>query len=168
MPALLLFRIAGRRLALPLDTVRNVAPVPLLRRPVGAPPFVEGFFDFQGEPVAAIRPDRLLDLDEEDLGIYAPLLVLGGAARGIALHVARIDQVMLVDDGAIQPIGDDATLNACVIGRISHGGETIYLLSASRLLLDAERETLAAHAVMKRRRLDALDTGPCDGATDAR
>ena len=167
MPALLLFRIAGRRLALPLDTVRNVAPVPLLRRPVGAPPFVEGFLDFQGEPVAAIRPDRLLDLDEEDLGIYAPLLVLGDAARGIALHVARIDQVMRVDDIVIEPIGDDDAQR--VRDRPDRLRQrNVWLLSASRLLLDAERETVAAHAVMKRRRLDALDTGPCDGATDAR
>lgn len=157
VPALLLFRVAGRRLALPLQAVRNVAPVPLLQPLVAAPPFVEGFFDFQGEPVAAIRLDRLLGLGEDNLGIYTPLLVLGGAARGLALHVAKIDQVIQAEAAAIQPIGPDETLNASVVGRISDGGETIYLLSANELLLEAEREKLAAHAALMRRRLDALD-----------
>ena len=87
--------------ALPLDTVRNVAPVPLLRRPVGAPPFVEGFFDFQGEPVAATVPIGCSTSTKKTSASTgaAP----GTRRRGarVALHVARIDQVMRVDDTAL-------------------------------------------------------------------
>jgi chemotaxis signal transduction protein len=56
---LLFFRAGGRRLALALDEVRAVLPLPLLAEPAGAPGFVEGFFDFRGNPAAAVRLDRL-------------------------------------------------------------------------------------------------------------
>jgi len=160
--ALLSFSIAERRLALPLGAIRHIAPVPLLHRPVGAPDFVAGYFDFQGTPVAAIRLDRLLGLGNAQLGLYAPLLILAGDAPALALHVARADGVVRAP--AVQPIDEGATLNGCVAGRFSERGETVYLLDAARLLLAVEREKLAAHRVMLQRRLEALDADADDAA----
>src|SRR6185503_9546708 len=91
---LLAFSVAARRLALPLGAIRRVAPVPLLLPPVGAPHFVEGFFDFQGEPAAAIRLDRLLGLAEGELGLYTPLLILANEDQRIALHVDKVDAIL--------------------------------------------------------------------------
>jgi chemotaxis signal transduction protein len=154
---LLLFRIATRRLALPLGDVKRVAPVPLLHAPVGAPHFVEGFFDYQGAPTAVIRLERLLGLDEQTLGLYTPLLILADEDPPTALHVARVDAIQKIPAARVQPIGNDETFNACVIGRVNDQGETIYLLAKKELLLAAEREKLAAHRVMKQRRLVALE-----------
>lgn len=153
---LLSFRVADRRLALPLGAIRYVAPLPLLEPPVAAPYFVEGFFDFQGEPLAAIRLDRLLGLGDADLDIYTPLLILADAAPAIALHVDKIDRLVNVTAALIQPIADDETLNGCIVGRVNDRGDTVYLLERTRLLLAAEQETLASHSVMRERRLAAL------------
>lgn len=156
---LLTFRAGGRRLALPLDEVRAVLPLPLLAHPAGAPGFVEGFFDFRGAPAAAVRLDRLLELPDETLGVYSPLILLASPDPAIALHVAGADGVSRVDAAAVQPIGDDDTFNGCVNARISEGGETIYLLRSANILLAAERATIAAHEAMRGRRLAALDGG---------
>jgi chemotaxis signal transduction protein len=157
VPALLLFQMAGKRLSMPLAAVRCVVPLPLLQRPLGTPYFVEGFFDFQGTPVAAVRLDELLEFGHEELGFYSPLIMLAGDDREFALHVAKVDAVVEVEAARIQPIADDETLNACVVGRISDGGETLYLLSPSQLLLAVERQRIAAHAQMWQQRLTALD-----------
>ena len=152
--SLLSFRVAKRRLALPLRAIRHIAPLPLLHPPVAAPPFVEGFFDFQGEPVAAIRLDRLLGLGEAKLGLYTPLLILADAALSIALHVDKVEQILKA--AAIQPIDDAETLNGCVVGRVGDGAGTVYVLDPSRLLLEIERERLAAHHIMREQRLEVL------------
>jgi len=154
--SLLVFIAAGRRLALPLNDVRRVVPLPLLQPPTGAPAFVEGFFDFRGVPVAAIQVDRLLALGEDRLGVYSPLLVLKDADPAVALHVARVVSVLKSSEVEVQPIGRDETFNACVVGRINDRGETVYLLSTNNILLAEEHAKIAAHRAMKKRRLDGL------------
>lgn len=139
-----------------MAAVRRVVPLPLLEQPVGAPDFVEGFFDFGGAPVAAVRLDRLLALGEEPLGIYSPLLVLRGEDPPIALHVTSVTAILKLTSLDVQPIGRDETFNACVVGRLSDGGETVYVLSAENLLLAEERATIAAQRTMHARRLAAL------------
>ena len=139
-----------------MDAVRRVVPVPLLQAPVGAPAFVEGFFDFRGTPVAAVRLDRLLNLGEELLGIYSPLVILNGEDPPVALHVASITSIVKLANLEVQPIGRDETFNACVVGRLSDGGETVYVLSAKDLLLAEERSTIAAHRTIHEQRLAAL------------
>jgi chemotaxis signal transduction protein len=139
-----------------MEAVRRVVALPLLESPVGAPAFVEGFFDFAGTPVAAVRLDRLLNLGEEPLGIYSPLLILRGEDPPIALHVTSIASIVKLTSLDVQPIGRDETFNACVVGRLSDRGETVYLLSAKDLLLTEERATIAAHRATHRRRLAAL------------
>lgn len=139
-----------------MTAVRRIAPLPLLSAPIGAPEFVEGFFDYQGDLMAVVRLDRLLGQPDDDFGLYSPLILLADDEPPIALHATRIDGMSRVDAGAIQPISDGETFNGCVTGRFSDGGETIYLLDAQNLLLAAERSRIAAHEAMRRHRLDAL------------
>ncbi len=160
---LLTFAAAGRRLALPLEDIRRVVPLPLLQTPAGAPQFVEGFFDYVGSPVAVVRVDRLLGLGEERLGIYSPLLVLKSEDPPIALHVGRVLSILKPTDAELQPIGEDETFNACVIARVSIGGDTVYVLSSKALLLTEERATVAAHHATRRQRLEALPGAPAPG-----
>lgn len=157
--AFLAFRVATWRLALPLAEVRRVVPLPFLTPPLGAPHFVEGFFDFQGAPVAVIRLDRLFSLDDGQLGVYTPLIVLDVAGLAVGMHVARIDGILEVEASRIQAIGRDETFNACVMARISDKGETVYVVSRDELLLAEERAKIVAHQKMKEERLDDLATG---------
>ncbi|MEX1180555.1 MAG: chemotaxis protein CheW [Cucumibacter sp.] len=157
--AWLAFRLAGRRLALPLADISRVLALPLLQPPVGAPGFVEGFFDFEGTPVAALRLDRLLRLEEKPMGVYSALLVLRDPTPPIALHVASVDSIVKTVGTDIQPIQRDGTVNACVTGRVNRDGETLYLLSTADLLLAEERARLASLHSMKQQRLAAL-AGP--------
>jgi chemotaxis signal transduction protein len=154
--SLLVFTVADRRLGLPLNDVRRVVPLPLLQPPTGAPAFVEGVFDFRGAPVAAIRIDRLLALGEDKLGLYSPLLLLKDSDPAIALHVGRVVAILKSSEVDVQPIGRDETFNACVVGRFSDRGETVYLLSTDNILMAEERAKVAAQRAMKRRRLDEL------------
>jgi chemotaxis signal transduction protein len=154
----LAFTVAGWRLALPLEELRRIVPLPSLQAPVGAPHFIEGFFDFEGVPVAALRLDRLFGAAEEILGIYTPLIVLQVSELALALHVQRVDGILSVAETSIQPIGREETFNACVVGRISDRENTIYLLSKDELLLAEERAKVAAHHAMRGQRLEQLET----------
>jgi chemotaxis signal transduction protein len=154
----LAFTVAGWRLALPLEDLRRVVPLPLLQAPIGAPRFVEGFFDLEGTPVAALRLDRLFSLREDKLGIYTPLVVLQVGGLAVALHVERIDGILSVAETAIQPIGRGETFNACVVGRISDRENAVYVLSKDEILLAEERAKIAAHRAMRQQRLDELET----------
>jgi purine-binding chemotaxis protein CheW len=153
---LVFFRAAGLRLALPMSVVERVLPVPALEPAPGAPPFIEGFFDYRGRAIGVLRLDRLLDRPADELGLYAPLILLAGRAPPTALHVAGTDGVFTVGYDAIQPIADDETLEGCVSGRLGHDGDTIYLIHPEGLLLSAERARLAAFTAIRQARLDAL------------
>jgi chemotaxis signal transduction protein len=160
---LLAFVVSGRRLALPLSDIRRLLPLPLLEAPVGAPRFLEGFFDFAGTQVAAVRLDALLKLEEEKLGVYSPLLMLNSSELPIALHVASVMSVLKVSAAEIQPIGRDETFNSCVVGRVGEQGESIYLLSSDDLLLTEERSRIAAHRSARLERLEALGSVDAQG-----
>ncbi|MEX0852803.1 MAG: chemotaxis protein CheW [Bauldia sp.] len=164
---LLAFVAAGRRLALPLNDVERVVPLPLLAVPTGAPNFIEGFFDFHGALVAVVSVGRLLGLGDERLGVYSPLLVLRGQDPPVALHVASITSILKLTAADIQPIGKDETFNACVVGRVGDRGETVYVLSTQEILLAEERAKIASQRAIKRRRLDALAGEPTGASAHA-
>jgi purine-binding chemotaxis protein CheW len=161
---LVAFTAAGRRLAVPIADLANVLPLPSLEAPVGAPPFVEGFFDYAGSPVAVVRIDRLLNLGQEKLGVYSPLLLLKERDPRVALHVATVTSIVRSSDTEVQPIGRDETFNACVVGRISHRGNTVYILSTANLLLAEERARLVSLRAMRKRRIDTLARDGDDAA----
>ena len=155
---LLIFWVAqDGRLALPLEDIQRVVPLPLLQVPVATPKFVEGFFDFHGTPVAALRLDRLLSLGESELGIYSPLLVLKGQDPPIALHVGGVDRIIKTTADNVQTLGKEESFNACVVARITDQGDTVYLLSAEGILLADERAKIAAHQTMRQKRIKTLN-----------
>jgi chemotaxis signal transduction protein len=152
------FTVSGRSLALPVADVRRAVPLPRLAAPAGAPAFLEGFFNLHGSEVAVLRADLLLDLGEEQLGVYSPLLLLAGDDPLMALHVGRITGIAKAAD--VKPVGKDETFNSAVVGRFDHGGQSTYLLSARQILLAEERSRVAFHRDVMRRRLDGLGREP--------
>src|SRR5438128_2487698 len=83
--SLLLFHLPGHACALPLASVQEVVPMPLLSRPPGLPSVLAGFLDLGGAIVPVLRLDRLLGLSEVVPGLYTPLLVLRQPEDRLAL-----------------------------------------------------------------------------------
>lgn len=156
---LLTFTVASWRLALPLADVKRVLPLPVLEPPLGGPSFVEGFFDYQGAPVAALRLDRMFGLEEEDLGVYSPLLLLEARNLMVALHVSKVDGILNLGERRAQPIGRNETFNDCIVGRVAdRRGDTIYVLSREEFLLVEEGARVNALETMRKQRLGALQS----------
>lgn len=150
----LVFMLAGERLALPVRAVLECLPLPLLRRRPGMPAHVAGFLSLGGEAVPVLDLARLLGLRDVDA---APLL----EADGLYRHLVRLEQVALLVDRvlALAPHGPasrdrqpDAWQHGCIIGRLVVEGEPVALLDPARILRDDERERLVALTDAARRR----------------
>lgn len=152
--ALLVFHLAGRLAALPFENVERVAPMAGLARPPGLPSPLEGILNLAGRSVPVLRLDRLLQLPERPAGLYSTLIVVNGVSEGsIAMLVDRVSEILTVPEGAVLPIGAEDSFNACAEATVSARGETIHLLSPSRILLQKEREALSEFQAIAERRV---------------
>jgi chemotaxis signal transduction protein len=153
---LLIVQVVGRHLALPLDAVHEIVAVPLLIAPPNSARFVEGFFDYRGAAVPVVRLDRLFDLPEERLGVYAPLVMLRTERLPLALHVARSVAITSRRFHEIRLIDSAESCQGLVSGQFLFGGHTAYLVTVEQLLLERERRTIAAHQALIASRLGQL------------
>lgn len=125
-----------------------------LGRPPMLPSSLEGILNLAGRPVPVLRLDRLLQLPEQPPGLYSMLIVLKGLSDGqIAVLVDRVNEVVAVPSSALLPVGNENTFNACAEAAVSVRGETIHLLSPTRILLEKEREILSEFQVVAQQRL---------------
>jgi len=151
---LLVFHLAGRIAAFPLESVERVAPMAELARPPGLPSPVEGILNLAGSAIPVLRLDRLLQLPEQPPGLYSMLIILKGVSNGrIAMLVDRVSEILSVPESELLPIGKEHSLNACAEATLPARGRLIHLLSPTRILLEKERETLSEFHVMAQRRL---------------
>lgn len=164
---LLVAQVVGMHLALPLQSVQEIVPVPLLARPPGAAPFIEGFFDYRGQPVPVLRLDRLLGAAEERLGVHAPLVILRSQDSPLALQVKRTVCITGFPAGGPQAIEPAESFNGLLAGRLTLAERTVYLLAVERLLLAKEREALAVQQEWLRQRLALVGDGDEDASAPA-
>jgi len=151
---LLVFHLAGRIAAFPLESVERVAPMAELARPPGLPSPVEGILNLAGSAIPVLRLDRLLQLPEQPPGLYSMLIVLKGVSNGrVAMLVDRVSEILSVSESELLLIGKEHSLNACAEAALPAQGRLIHLLSPTRILLEKERETLSEFHVMAQRRL---------------
>jgi purine-binding chemotaxis protein CheW len=151
---LLIFRIGGEIAAFPLQSVQRIAPMAQLARPPGLPSPVEGILNLSGAAVPVIRLDRLLQLPALRLGLYSMLIVLKDIAAGpVAILVDRVNEILTVPEGTMLLVSENSSFNACAEAAVSVRGQTIHLLSPSRILLQKERESLAGFQAMAQERL---------------
>jgi purine-binding chemotaxis protein CheW len=152
--ALLVFRLAGRLAALPLEDVEKIAPMAQLARPPGLPSPLEGLLNLAGRSVPVLRLDRLLQLPEQAPGLYSMLIVLKRISDGrIAVLVDRVSEILVVPESAVLPVGEQDSFNACVEGVVSLRGEMTHLLSPAHILLEKERKALSEFQTMAQQRL---------------
>ena len=153
------FSVAGRALALPVESVRRFLPLPRLDRLPTAPLPVEGVFRYQGEVVPVLRLDVLLDLAAEaaEPNLYSPLFLVIWQGRPTALLADRVHGDTVVDPAERTSSDPSLTFNGCAAGafpdRVTGRGGTVTLLDPDRLLSEAEGRLLDAFRAVAERRL---------------
>ncbi len=171
MPKVLIFDVADTALALPVDVIREILPLPLLSRPPQMPSLIEGVFNLRGQAASVLRLDRLLGLagagtaGDASAGVYAPLLLLKPGAMGtgagpLALLVDRVRGIQSVAEAALLPVSALDSLNGCVAAELAGTEPPAHLLSLDRLLLERERRCILEHQARAERRLAELGEAP--------
>jgi purine-binding chemotaxis protein CheW len=154
---ILLFRSAGRQLAIRQGEIAEILPLPRLNTVPEAPPLLLGAFHLGGETVFVLPLAGLLGLSAVPEGdpLYHHLLLLPrrpGETR-LALLVERVTESVGAEPHLLAP---GASFNDCVDGDLRYQGEVVPLLSTNRLLAAEERARLAAFAERSLARSDGL------------
>lgn len=150
-----IFRHSSSLLAMDRRRVKEIVFLPELSSPPGMPKFLGGLIDVRGSLVPLLRLERLFDLPPVKLHLYSPVVIgeIGGQMLGIAG-----DEVIGLRDptaGRVETMAPHAVFNDCVTGRFTlDSGDEVLILALENLLLDAERQALAAFAEMEKARRD--------------
>ncbi len=150
----LMFLLAGQRLALPAGAVRECLPLPLLWHRPGLPRSVSGCFSLGGRMMPVVDLALLLGLEfeqerQEQEGLYRHLIRLGE----VALLVDRVTGLSQ-RGAALEQDGAESWQHGCVQARFMADGAPVALLDPARILLEDERVRLAALAEAAQRRAD--------------
>jgi purine-binding chemotaxis protein CheW len=157
---LLVFQLADRFAALPLEVVERIAPMAELACPPGLPSALEGILNLAGAAIPVLRLDRLFRLPTQRLGLYSMLVILRAPSEGrLAILVDRVSETLSVPANALLPIEPEDSFNGCAEATVAVNGETIHVLSPARMLLAKEREALSEFQTMAQRRLQDWEAG---------
>lgn len=147
---LVVFAIAEQRCALLRDAVRGLLPVPRLWRPPATPDIIAGFANIAGDAVCVLdllcifgMAKRRADAERD---FYRHLVLVDGvlADRPVALLVDRVLSLAGFEDPDLRPVSGEASLNGAIQAECDLDGDLVHLLSLDKLLLEAERQGLAA------------------------
>jgi purine-binding chemotaxis protein CheW len=151
---LLVFHLADRAAAFPVESAQQVTSMVQLARPPGLPSVLEGILNLAGTAVPVLRLNRLLQLPEQDPGLYSMLIVLKGVSSGLtAVLVDRVTEILSVSEDAVLPVGEENSFHACATGAVSVRGQLIHVLSPHRMLLEKEQQILAGFQALADRRV---------------
>jgi purine-binding chemotaxis protein CheW len=165
---LLVFQLADRLAAFPVDAVERIAPLAELARPPGLPSTLEGVLNLAGTAIPVLRLDRLFRLPAQHLSLYAMLIILravdGNGARAacgdrIAILVDRAREILSVPEEALRRVERDDSFNACAEAIATIRNESIHVLSPARIVMAKEREALAEFQAMAQQRLQEWKAG---------
>lgn len=155
---LLVFQLADRFAALPLEYVDRIAPMAELARPLGLPSVLEGVLNLAGLAVPVLRLDRLFGLPAQRLGLYSTLIILRPPREGkFAILTDRVSEVLPVPQQALLSIGRQDSFNGCAEASLTEGDRTIHVLSLARMLLAKENEALSEFQATAQRRLQGWE-----------
>jgi purine-binding chemotaxis protein CheW len=158
---ILVIQLATHWAALPLESVERITPMAQVARPPGLPAPLEGVLNLAGAAVPVLRLDRLFGLPAQTLGLYSSLVVMkGGAGERVAILADRASEVISIPESTLLPIGDQLVFNGCADATFRRGDAVVHLLSPARLLLEAERRSLAEFQSMAQQRLEGWPERP--------
>lgn len=152
-----LFEVSGELFAVPAATVSEVLPLAELATPPGLPAGIAGFLNLGETVVPVLRTDRLLDLQGDEPGIYAHLLLLRGRHAPLALLVDRVAAVEVIPERNRCSVADEETFRGCVVGEAVDFGRPVHVLSLDRLISERERSRIAAFRDAELRRRSVLE-----------
>ena len=155
--AQLIFHLSGQAFGLPVSSIQEIVPLPLLTRPPTLPAVLAGFLSLSQTPTPVLRLDRLLGLPESAPGLYTPLVVLNLAESRLAVMVDSVSQVRPLAGVPVLPAGEEHSFNGCVEGLVTIDGHVVLLLCPERLLLEKEQQCLADLQDRERTRLRDLE-----------
>jgi purine-binding chemotaxis protein CheW len=153
----LIFLLADRMYAVPVEAVKEIVPMAELAQTAGAPSFLAGFLDVGGELIAVVSLRRLFKLPDRPRELYTPLVILNAASQRIALEVDAVQQIADITEEHAVVLGDGYALNDFALAAARLEGNTVLLLSPDRLFLEEERRRVAELAQMARDRLAAVE-----------
>jgi purine-binding chemotaxis protein CheW len=151
------FRLGEHRFGLRLESVAEIVPMAALSRPPSMPSILEGFLNLGGTAIPVLRVAGLLGLPPVALELHTPLVVLRDDAVLLALLVDEVTGIASTVADGLVALADSASFNGCVDGQLTAGDDLVLLLSVTRLLLEKERQTLAAFQAVEMERLRQVD-----------
>lgn len=151
------FQIGAAQLALPLEAVIEVLPLPRLAQPPARPPVLEGFLDLGGMLLSVLRLDCLLGLPSQPTGLYAHILRLRLDGAPVALLVERVVGIVAGGGEEARPVAGDQTFRGCVVAEFEHRGSPVHVLAAERLLSEHERSRIEAYRTAEAERRQAFE-----------
>jgi len=152
---LLIFQLAGRLAAFPVEDVERIVPMAELVCPPGLPSALEGILNLAGAAIPVLRLDRLFGLAAQQVGLYSMLIVLRAHRETrMAVLADRVHEIASAPRSAFLPVSHEDSLNACAEAAVAAGDQVVPLLSPARILLAKEREALSEFEAMARQRLE--------------
>ena len=140
----LVYRVAGRRHALPVSDVVEVTPSVDLTPLPGAPPQVLGAFAFRGEVVPLIDLAATSGATPLPLRLPEHFVVVATGGRTLALRVDEAEEVLRLEAGELagaQPLGRELP---GVRALAATGGGLLLIRDLQQVLSAAERGELEA------------------------
>ena len=145
-------------LALPVNEVREIVPLPLLLRPPNLPSFLEGFFQLGKQVIGVVNVCHLLGIRRQAPGLYTPLIVLWTPQPPLALLVTSVQNVHTVPAAHLAPFTPGHTFNDCAVASITLDGRLIPILATERLLLQKESQCASEFQQLAQQRLLEIES----------
>jgi len=158
--SLLVFGIADRLCALPLEDVQEIVLMSWLSRPPGMPSILEGLLNLRGTAVPVISLGRMFRLPEKPVELYSSLVILRGHDHLLALLVDHVSQVLSVSVETLMPVRGEHSFNNCTQAEVAMAGRVVHVLSPERLLIEKEQQCLREFQGIEQQRLQELEAQP--------
>jgi purine-binding chemotaxis protein CheW len=153
-----IFHLADRNYALPLDCVEEIAPMAELSTVPGSPSLLSGFLNIGGRLIPVVSLRRLWRMPDREPELYTPLLALQGTQRQIALEIDGVTRVVEIDPASLTPIDDGSSANNCATHIINMDERPVVLLAPERILMEEERQRLAELGELAQQRIAQLES----------
>lgn len=142
---ILLFEIANRRFAIPVDVVREtVRAVAVTGLPPGNP-LLEGVVNFRGIPVPLVNLRKCFGLPSTAVLPSHHYIFASSGSRQLALHVDHADRVAEAGDSYLETAGLDLVDTTSIRGIVELEDGPVQIIDIDGLLSRIESQTGGHH-----------------------
>jgi purine-binding chemotaxis protein CheW len=160
MRDLLVFHVGKHPCALAAEQVSELVLFPALVQSPAQAAILDGYLNLRGSAVPVVPLHSLFHLAVPEPGLYSPIILMQAGGDLVGLRVDRVEQLVSLDEDAIQPYSGGESFNDCATGQFRLGAWDVVVLDGARLLLAKERECLAAWQAAAQQRLDRVHERP--------